>query len=179
MRIIAGNFKGRKLFAYSTAKLRPTSEKVKEALFNILAPQIEDASFLDLYAGSGSIGIEAVSRGAKQAVFVENNRQHLLLLKKNISLLPSREQVPIVESSVLDFLKRNKTPFDLIFLDPPYEDDLEGLLQTLAQCDTIGPDSLVIVEHFHKKNIPDQIGDLSLLRRYPYGGTALSFYVRK
>jgi len=178
MRIIAGDAKGRRLFSPKGENLRPTSDKVKEALFNILAFRIVSASFLDLYAGCGSVGIEAISRGAKNVVFVEKNKTNILLLKKNLSLFPDYHAVHVFEGTVLHFLKKNKDTFDIIFIDPPYAEGNEEILQTLGCYDNISPGGLVIIEHFHKKNLPDTAGVLSLLKRYRYGGTTLTFYVK-
>ncbi len=180
MRVIAGEFKGRRLASPRGANLRATTDKVREALFNILAAKIEGASFLDIYAGSGSVGIEAMSRGARPVVFVDNDKNNILLLKKNLFLLPDHNEAHVVYSDAINYLKKNKIHFDIIFLDPPYEGgDLEVLLQTLGGCDTMPPQSVVIFEHFHKKILPDAAGDFSVLKRYRYGGTTLSFYVKK
>ncbi len=180
MRVVAGTMRGRKLFSPAKLNLRATSDKVKEALFNIIAFKIEGASFLDLYAGSGSIGIEAISRGAKKVVFIEKDKKNMALLKKNLTLCPQREVGTVFEGTAEDFLKRTNNQFNIAFIDPPYgESDLENRLQTLGNCDTIRSEGIVIVEHFHKTNLPNDVGDLSFLKRYRYGGTALSFYVKK
>jgi len=178
MRIIGGDAKGKRLFFPAGVRLRPTSDKVREALFNILAFKISGASFLDLYAGCGSVGIEAISRGAKQVVFVEKEKTHTLLIKKNLSVFPTYDAVKVFEGTALHFLKKNNDPFDIIFVDPPYADLSEEILQTLGCCNTVQRTCIIIIEHFHKKNLPDIIGDLSLLKRYRYGGTTLTFYVK-
>jgi 16S rRNA (guanine(966)-N(2))-methyltransferase RsmD len=180
MRVIAGEFKGRRLASPRGANLRATTDKVREALFNILSFKIEGASFLDVYAGSGSVGIEAISRGASRVVFIENDKNNIALLKKNLSLLPDHARAEVVCGDALNYLKKNEIDFDIIFLDPPYEaGDLENLLQTLGCCDSMKPQSVVIFEHFHKKILPDVAGDFSVLKRYRYGGTTLSLYVKK
>ena len=178
MRIIAGEAKGRKLFSPAGIGLRPTSDKVREALFNILAFQIAGTSFLDLYAGSGAVGIEAMSRGAQKVVFVEKDRAHITLLKKNLSLFQNHHDVEIFEGTALHFLKINKNQFDIIFIDPPYAEGAEEILQTVGGCDIIPPRGIAIIEHFHKTNLPDTVGGLSLLKRYRYGGTTLTSYVK-
>jgi 16S rRNA (guanine(966)-N(2))-methyltransferase RsmD len=179
MRIISGKFKGRRLQPHGV-DLRPTTDKVREALFNILAPDVQGAAFLDLYAGSGSIGIEAFSRGAEHVVFVEQEKQNVLLIRKNIASLALSEKVTLFYGSVLDFLKTNKATFDLVYVDPPYEDnDLLERLQTLGSSDTISPQGIVVIEHFHKQELPQDFGTLALSRQVRYGGTALTFYVKK
>jgi len=172
--------KGRRLAPSSGLGLRPTTDKVKEAIFNILSPDIAGASFLDLYAGTGSIGIEAMSRGAAQAVFVEKDKKHALLIRKNLSLFSLLRKTAIFEGTARDFIKTNKESFDLAYIDPPYEDDdITSVLLTLGCSDTIRPDGMVIIEHFHKREFPPSFGGLSFLRQVRYGGTALSFYVKK
>ncbi len=178
MRVIAGTMRGRKLCSPGRGlTLRATSDKVKEALFNIIAPQIEGAEFLDLYAGSGAVGIEAVSRGAKRVVFVEQDRKNVALLKKNLSLCSDEDDITLFEGAAADFLRNNRGPFDIVFIDPPYADTENGL-QWLSCCDTIRPQGQAIIEHFHKVALPDTVGDLMFSRRYRYGGTVLSFYVK-
>ncbi|MEK7286708.1 MAG: 16S rRNA (guanine(966)-N(2))-methyltransferase RsmD [Nitrospirota bacterium] len=180
MRIIAGTLKGRKLFQPQGVNLRPTADKIREAVFNILAPNVPGAAFLDLYAGSGSIGIEAVSRGAKPVVLVEQEKQNVLLIRKNMTSLALTEKITLFHGSVLDFLKTNQATFDLVYVDPPYEDnDLLERLQTLGSFDTIRPEGIVVIEHFHKQEFPQDFGTLALSRQIRYGGTALTFYVKK
>ncbi|MBI3358019.1 MAG: 16S rRNA (guanine(966)-N(2))-methyltransferase RsmD [Nitrospirae bacterium] len=180
MRIIAGIMKGRKLLLPRGLHLRPTTDKVKEAIFNILSAEISGASFLDLFSGSGSIGIEAISRGAKRVVFVEKDKKHALLIRKNLSLFPSNNPIAIFEGSAQDFLKTTKELFDLAYIDPPYEDnDLPSLLLTLGSSDTIRPNGIAVIEHFYKREFHPSFGKLIFLRQVRYGGTALSFYVKK
>ncbi len=180
MRVIAGVAKGRVLQAPKGAGIRPTADRVKEALFNILGSlmRMEGARFLDLYAGVGSIGIEALSRGAELAVFVENEPRHLRFLKKNLTLFPM-EKAWVYAESVLLFLRRtHSTPYDCVYLDPPYQQlEIKQVLPLLLRDDMICPGGVVVVEHFHKMVVPDAAG-LSLLKRYKYGGTLLSVYTR-
>lgn len=178
MRIISGSMRGRKLHAPPGLDVRPTSDKVKEALFNILSDRIEGASFLDLYAGTGSVGIEALSRGARAVVFVEKSKRHIGFLKKNLSLTSLEPRSIIFGMEATEFLRKKRAgPFDFIFIDPPYEgEEIEKTLPLLGEGDMITDNSTVIIQHFHKKALPDQIGQLSFLKRYKYGETVLSFY---
>lgn len=178
MRIISGFMKGRKLHAPPGLGVRPTSDKVKESIFNILSDRIEDASFLDLYAGIGSVGIEALSRGAKRVVFVEKSKRHIEFLKKNLSSTPFESRSAIFGMDATEFLKKKRAgPFDFIFIDPSYEgEEIEKTLPLLGEGDMITTNGTVIIQHFHKKVFSDQIGQLSFLRRYKYGETVLSFY---
>ena len=173
--------KGRRLNAPSDIGIRPTSDKVKEALFSILYGQTEGATFLDLYAGVGGVGIEALSRGASEVVFVESNIRHLQYLQQNLSQLqPIAQTIAVRGETVERFLTRQHPhPFDFIFVDPPYQSDaVEKILPIVADDDRILRDGRVIVEHFHKKVLPPQIGGLSFIKKYRYGETVLSFYAR-
>lgn len=178
MRIISGSHKGRKLYAPSGLDVRPTSDKVKEALFNILSDRIEGATFLDLYAGIGSVGIEALSRGANEVVFVEKSKRHVDFLKKNLSLSPFEGRFDIFCMDAIAFLKKKKSDlFNFIFIDPPYEGEaVEKTLPLLGEGDMIADGGTVIIQHFHKKIMADQIGRLRFIKRYKYGETVLSFY---
>lgn len=178
MRIISGSHKGRRLYAPAGLDVRPTSDKVKEALFNILADRIGGASFLDLYAGIGSVGIEALSRGANEVVFVEKSKKQIGFLKKNLSLSPFEGGSDLFCMDAVDFLKKKKAgPFDLVFIDPPYEgEEVEKTLPLLGEGDMIADGGTVIVQHFHKKILSEKIGRLRFIRRYKYGETVLSFY---
>lgn len=180
MRIISGALKGRRLSAPPGRQVRPTSDKVKEALFNILSDRIEGASFLDLYAGIGSIGIEAISREAKEVTFVEGDKRPLEYLKKNLVACSVQERAKLFRLPVSDFLKKKKAMlFDVIFIDPPYQSqEIEKILPTVAVGDMIPEKGIVIIEHFHKKKLPEKIGAIHLSRSCKYGETVLSFYVK-
>lgn len=175
--------KGRKLRVPSGLDLRPTSDKVKAALFNILSSQIAGATLLDLYAGTGSIGIDALSRGAQNVIFVENNPRHLQYLKKNLSACSFEGKVEIFATAASDFLKKSKRlhrSFDIIFIDPPYASkEVEKILPMLQEGDMITDHGMVVIEHFHKKTLPEKEGNLSFLKKYKYGETVLSFYAKK
>ncbi|MFY9269122.1 MAG: 16S rRNA (guanine(966)-N(2))-methyltransferase RsmD [Candidatus Manganitrophaceae bacterium] len=178
MRINSGTLKGRQLHAPPGLAVRPTSDKVKQALFNILSARIEGAVFLDLYAGTGSVGIEALSRGAKQVFFVEKNREPIEYLKRNLSFPSFQDRFLCFCTDAVTFLKRDEgIPFDIAFLDPPYEgNEIEKTLPLLGEDDMITDGGRVIVQHFHKKALPEQTGKLKLSKKYTYGDTLLSFY---
>lgn len=179
MKVLSGTIKGRKLVSPPGLELRPTPNKVRAALYDILARKILDASFLDLYAGTGAIGIEALSRGAKLSCFVESNQKHLRCLKKNIAQCSFATSSFVFGTSVFDFLTSSKQVFDIVFLDPPYSsDEIEKILPRLILGDMIAENGLIVVEHFHKKDLSKKIGDTDLLKFYRYGETVLSFYGR-
>ena len=153
-------------------KVRPTSDRLRETLFNVIAPRIEDARFLDLCAGSGAVGIEALSRGASHATFVDRSRRSCALIESNLGLcrIPE-EQQEIYCSEASEFLRQFKDKrWDIVFFDPPYKDDYLKTLQLL------GNNTLVIAEHHHKTQLPDTVGQLQRIRILKQGDSALSFF---
>ena len=197
MRVIAGTYRRRTLEAPAGLATRPTSDRLRETLFNVLAPHIQGALFLDLYAGSGAVGIEALSRGAAHVVFVERAPAAVKVLRSNLAQLPITEQIRIETSSVNAFLRRaasGASRFDLIFLDPPYDAtaEYENTLHMLGQSAPesklqsggqahrgnilIADGALIIVEHRRKVHLQDQYGALIRTRLLEQGDAALSFY---
>jgi len=176
MRITTGQYKGRQL--RMPKGIRPTQNKVRKALFDILG-DIEGLSFLELFAGSGAVGFEAISRGVSELTLVEYNRDCLLAIKKNIASLKPKacSLYPLeAERAIAAFFKDKRT-FDIIFLDPPYYNDLaKKALQTLSAYDILAPNGLIVFQHFKKDNLPDTLGDLALFKQKAYGDTVLSFY---
>ncbi len=170
MRINTGTYKGRKLAL--PEKIRPTQNKVRKALFDILG-DISGLSFLELFAGSGSVGFEALSRGAGSLALVEGNSACLAAIKKNLELLEAQvcSVYPIDAQRAIERFHKEGKVFDIIFLDPPYYQDLaKKTLQTLGAYDILAPYGLVVVQHFKKESLPDSLGALSLLRQYKYSG---------
>ena len=158
--------------------IRPTQDKVRKALFDILG-DVDGLSFLELFAGSGAIGLEALSRGIRDLTLVEYNRECLLAIKKNIESLQAKacSLYPKEAGEAIKALHKDKRKFDLVFLDPPYYQGLaKKTLQTLSSYDILAPNGFIIVEHFKKDSLPDSIGNLSIFRQTGYGDTKLSFY---
>ncbi len=176
MRITGGTGRGRTLKVPAGLKVRPTSDKVKQALFNILGERVPDAIFLDLFAGAGGIGIEALSRGAGRAVFVDGSRESLDVVKHNIEQAGFLDRAEAVLSKVEPFLKKRSGPYDIVFLDPPYAMEMLPLLQLLAASGLLKPDAVIIAEHFKKQTSPATAGALALYREATYGDTVLAFY---
>ena len=172
MRIIAGAYKGRNLKSPPSLDVRPTSDRLRETLFNVIAPFIEDARFLDLCAGSGAVGIEALSRGASHVTFVDRSRRMCKLIEANVELCRiSEAQQVIYCSEAIEFLKHSKNEsWDIVFFDPPYKDDYLKTLQLL------GNNTLVIAEHHHKTELPETIGNLHRARILKQGDSSLTFY---
>ncbi len=188
MRISAGTAKGRKI-SYKKAsavkgqdRLRPTSAKVREAIFDILGDKIIDSTFVDLYAGTGSVGIEALSRGAGHVTFVENNLLRIRLINQLIDEFGFHEKASVVKTEAYDFVEKQAKKdiaYDIIFLDPPYQlEELMKVLPLIGKTGILRPDGIVIAEHFSKRRLPEEIEGLSLIRTYRYGDTTLSLFRR-
>jgi len=184
MRIIAGSFRSRALASPSGLATRPTSDRLRETLFNVLAPRMSGAAFLDLYAGSGAVGIEALSRGAASVAFVERAPAAISVLRANLAALGISEGFRIHSGSVAAFLRLprpgTKQSYDLVFLDPPYDAAKEyaatlGLLGGGAN-GLLAPGALVISEHRRKERLGKEYGSLQRSRLLEQGDAALSFY---
>lgn len=182
MRVVGGRAGGRRLVAPRGAGVRPTAEKVREALFDILGDRVVGGRFLDLYAGTGAVGLEALSRGAASATFVESGRASLRALRENLRRVagPGRARVlgqPAARA--LRGLGQAGEIFDIVFLDPPYAgEEAEVALRTLAGGDLVAPGGLVIVEAFHKRALPETQGPLVRRRTVRHGDAVLHIYER-
>lgn len=184
MRIIAGTLRSRTLEAPAGLATRPTSDRLRETLFNVLAQRIEGAVFLDLYAGSGAVGLEALSRGAAQVVFVERAPEALKVLRGNLARLRITAGFHVQPGSVAAYLRRARASraagFDLVFLDPPYDASEEyaatlGLLGGAA-AGLLAEGALVIAEHRRKEPLEERYGALARARLLEQGDASLSFY---
>jgi len=181
MRIIAGSLRSRTLQAPPGLATRPTSGRLRETLFNVLAPRIEGAQLLDLYAGSGAVGIEAMSRGAAGVVFVERAAPALKVLRANLQQLELKDGVDVHAGNVSAFLRRETgAGFDIVFLDPPYDAVSEyaavlGLLGGAASA-LLNEGAMVIAEHRRKERLAESYGALQRTRLLEQGDAALSFY---
>ena len=183
MRIIAGKYRGRKLKSPSSLLIRPTSDRLRETLFNVIAPSIGGARFLDLCSGSGAIGIEALSRGAAHVTFVDRSGKMCSLIEANLDLvLVSKEQVRVVQADAAEFLRRSAAEsveaWDLIFFDPPYDSDYVRALEIISTnaASLLTDGARVIAEHRHKTELPSSLGAIQRYRILKQGDAALSFY---
>ncbi len=181
MRVIAGKFRSRTLRSLKSFALRPTSDRLRETLFNILSHSIQDAAFLDLYAGTGAVGIEALSRGARHAIFIEEHGPAAALIRRNLESLGISREAEILGVDVLKGLERleeRRGHADFIFLDPPYakNEEYERTLDYLGESSLLAPGGRVIVEHLKKRLLPEIAGDLELVRKVVQGASAMSFY---
>ena len=181
MRVIAGKFRSRRLSGPSALRVRPTSDRLRETLFNVLGDAVRDSFFVDLYAGTGAIGIEAVSRGAREVVFVEKHAATARLLRKNLDALEIRSGIELIGADAVEGLERlmaRHIVADFIFLDPPYErtDEYQRALEFIDASRLLVPVSRVIVEHSSAENLPDRFGRIERVRVLEQGDATLSFY---
>lgn len=167
-------------------QVRPTSDRLRETLFNVLAPRIEGARFLDLCAGSGAVGIEALSRGAAHATFVDRSRKMCGLVESNLDLCGVPEDLTeVVLAEAGEFLRRSgargREGWDIIFFDPPYANDYTPVMVALGAQESVllGEEGLLVVEHHHKKELKDEFGMLRRWRILKQGDSSLSFYERE
>jgi 16S rRNA (guanine966-N2)-methyltransferase len=179
MRIIAGALKGRRL-APVKGRTRPTAAKVREAIFDILGPAVAGVRVLDLFAGTGALGIEALSRGAAAAVFVEDHPEAAKALRRNLADLGLQEQTrvwPLPVASALKKLATQGERFGLAFLDPPYEGGAAIVaLNALISLDLLVPEAHVVIEYSRRATVPEERGPLQRLRVRRYGDTQVAFY---
>lgn len=190
MRISGGQLKGRgitsrRLFSKKSEgdELRPTSSKVREALFDILQNDIKDADFLDLYAGTGTVGLEALSRGAGRVFLIENNYIRSDAINKYIKEIKASDRVKVYRERVGYFLKRASAAgmrFDIIFADPPYaSEEVMKVLKFIDENDTLREDGCLIVEHSSRSILPADTENLKIIKNYKYGDTMLTLYRKR
>jgi len=184
MRVIAGTYRSRQLIAPRGMKTRPTSDRLRETLFNILAPRLDGCRFVDLYAGTGAVGIEAISRGAEHVWFAENAESALLALRQNLSALKINRGFALEDrgtGAMLQRLSKLTQPVDLVYVDPPYEaaDEYAGTLNFFGSVrgrEILAADALVIAEHSSKAKLAERYGKLQHTRLLKQGDAALSFF---
>jgi 16S rRNA (guanine966-N2)-methyltransferase len=188
MRIVAGKYRSRILRSLKGNALRPTSDRLRETLFNVLGPNVSGSRFLDIFAGTGAVGIEAISRGATEAVFIENHAPAATLIRRNLASLEIQNGAQILLFDALRALEKlavrhNPTdpPFDFAFVDPPYaeKDQYDRVLGFLGSAPFLSAGSLVIVEHRRTFELPQRIGRLLQTRILRQGDAALSFFERQ
>lgn len=181
MRVIAGTARGRVLFAPKGIGTRPIPSMIKEALFNIWQDQINDSRFLDLFAGSGSMGIEALSRGAKEVVFVEKNRNAVSVIRKNLAACQFQNRWSVYQDDVfkrLEILGADGQKFDIVYLDPPFT--IEGIflpaMNALSDASILSDEGVAAIRTRREMELPDMIGSLKKFRLRSYGISSIHFY---
>jgi 16S rRNA (guanine966-N2)-methyltransferase len=185
MRIIAGKYRSRILKSFKGDALRPTSDRLRETLFNVLGPAVAGSRFLDVFAGTGAVGIEALSRGAADVTFIENHAPAAKLIRQNLDSLKITTGYTILAADALTALQKlaaRHTPstpgFDYVFVDPPYAAhiDYARTLDLLATANFLAPNAVVIFEHHHKFQLPESSGHLTRTRLLKQGDATLSFF---
>jgi len=183
MRIIAGEYRGRRIKQPDTGAARPTKDRIREAVFNVIAAETAGANVLDMFAGSGAYGLEALSRGAKSAVFVEKDRHCADVIEENIRQLGLEKKAELIvvdaENAVRSLSKR-KEAFDLIFADPPFNTGMgKKTLNTVNRYDILSSTGLLAIEHHKAELVPASEGNFSILKQKTYGDIVISFFVKK
>lgn len=183
MRVISGSAKGKRLRAPRGMATRPITDLIKGALFSVWGSRVIGARLLDLFAGSGSVGIEALSRGARQVVFVDNSREAIQTIKDNLANCRFPLDLPIIRGDVLKVLQaldRRQERFDLVYLDPPFSNEriFNQVMSALADVDILAPGAVVVIRAPRKKEMPD-FGVLHKYRQSEYGESSLHYYCRQ
>lgn len=180
MRVISGKARGLKLNAPKNDDVRPTTDRVKESLFNMINPYIMDSNILDLFAGTGSLGIECLSRGANKCIFVDNSKESINIVKSNIKKARVESESIVLNldfKSAINSLSLKNEKFDVIFMDPPYYKNMfSDALGSIDNNNLLKEDGIIVVEHDTKDKFPDDIGRLYKSRDKKYGNTTLTFY---
>jgi 16S rRNA (guanine(966)-N(2))-methyltransferase RsmD len=172
MRVIGGKFRSRKLTTVPGTTVRPTPDRLRETLFNVLAPEIEGVVFLDAYAGSGAVAIEALSRGARHAIFFERSPTALAVIRENLTSLGIGAEATVIRGNALTLITKHEA--DIVFLDPPYaqERDYQAILDLLGEMRT----QLVVAQHDSHLQLPDSAGPIRKARVLRQGNNSLTFY---
>ena len=183
MRVISGQARGKRLKAPSGLNTRPITDMIKEALFNVWGTRVPGSVFLDLFAGSGSVGIEALSRGAARVVFVDNSGEAVKIIKDNLQNCGLDNNFEIYRRDVmkaLELLKRHGERFDLIYVDPPFTNDkiFYPVMVVLDEVDILRTDGIVVIRTPHKKTMPTTFNRLSVYQSRNYGESTLHYYCR-
>lgn len=180
MRVISGEYGGRRLKALDGDNTRPTTDKVKESIFNMIGPYFDGGTVLDLYAGSGGLAIEAVSRGMDLGVCIEKKFSALKIIKENIELTKETEKFIVKKmdaNKALDFFKEEKMTFDLVLLDPPYaKQEIEKQMEQMMTTELLNPDAIIVCETDKSIELPEKIGLLMKTRETTYGITQITIY---
>lgn len=178
MRVTTGTARGRKLLTLEGVKVRPTTGRVKEAVFSAIQFEIEGRKFLDLFAGSGQMGIEALSRGAKSAVFVDASPESINTIKKNIQSCGFEKKATVINSEYANFLRLRHEFFDIAYLDPPFGENILGSAIDLLS-EKISDSGVIICESLKEDELPENAGKFAISKRYQYGKTVITMYRNK
>ena len=179
LRIISGELKGKKLFSPKGIKIRPTADRIRESIFNILAPRIPNSVVLDLFAGTGAFGIEALSRGASFAIFMDSDKDALSVIEKNVAACRLQDRIKIIRADITNnniALKNGYPPANLVFMDPPYNKNLiRPALINLSASRFLQKNALIIIEHAVTETLPEYVLEYKISDQRRYGKTLVSF----
>lgn len=175
MRVITGSARGRVLKTLEGEDVRPTTDRVKEAIFSIIQFEIEGREVLDLFAGSGQLGIEALSRGAAYATFTDLSKDAVSVIKSNLLSTGLHKNSAVLQSDAMTFLRNSRKKFDIIFMDPPYS---KGILQKALPlaAEVVNDGGVIVCEHPYGQELPETVGDFALYRSYKYGKLGVTVY---
>lgn len=177
MRIITGEYKGRKLESPKDNSIRPTTDKVKEAIFSIIAFDVPGAVCVDLFAGTGNLGLEALSRGAARCYFGDKSRESLALVRKNIAICGAQDKSIVMAGEYQKVLSSIREKADIFFLDPPYKDGLmQDCISLITENKLLAKDGIIIAEHGKDEKLPDEIADFTKIKERKYGAIIISIY---
>jgi 16S rRNA (guanine(966)-N(2))-methyltransferase RsmD len=181
LRIIAGEFRGRKIKEPGLDTVRPTKDRIRQAVFNVIAAFVPGASVIDIFAGSGAYGLEALSRGAEKAIFLEKNPVCSRVIKENIDVLGVSSRSELVTADAFEWVREmeEKPRFDIVFADPPYNMGMaRNILIHINRYDILNHSGLLVIEHHGEEALPDSEGVFTLLKRKTYADISVSFYRR-
>lgn len=178
MRVIAGDYKGRKLETPIDNKVRPTTDKVKEAMFSILMHDVDGAVVCDMFAGTGGLGLEALSRGADKCYFIDQSNASIRLIKSNIATCKAEDYSVVLQGDFSRALKRIREKVNVFIIDPPYGDGIEiKAMEKIAENDLLAEDGVIVVEHQKRDELPEEIAGFSKIKEKVYGKVVLSIYM--
>ena len=179
MRVIAGSLRGKKLAPIRGVDIRPTADRIRESIFNIISGHVDQASVLDLFAGTGALGIEALSRGARRALFVDRHREAIATIKKNLHACRLENRARVIRwdiESNLDCIRPSESLFDIVFMDPPYHKTLIlSALKNIRPPGILSPNCLIVIEHSIQESLPAALPGFKLNDQRRYGKTLVSF----
>lgn len=180
MRVITGIAKGRKLFTPKNNRVRPTTDRIKESIFNIISDRIDDCFFMDCFSGTGSMGIEAASRGAHEIYLIDNHKESLQVINKNIKITGFNENMHVLPMDIfrgLEYLKDKKIKFDIIFMDPPYNlNIITQCIEEISNKDLLNDNGIIIAEHDKNYLLNEQIGNIRVIDARNYGNSSITLY---
>lgn len=179
MRIISGSRRGHRLFEFKGQDIRPTTDRVKEAIFSMIAGYIPDAQVLDMFAGSGALSFEMISRGAAHAVLTDKDKRSVEVIKRNIEALGFESVCDVVNTSCFDWLRQNTQKFDVIFLDPPYNKGfIEESLDAIVKADALSADGIIVLES-DNTDFRSEFPGLAMWKQKRYGRTYITVYQKE